>query len=45
MKNEILVWLSDIHRALDEIELFFPGGKIFEDFNNDIKHKGLLSVI
>jgi len=37
MKNDILVWLSDINRAIDEIELFFPEGKIYEDFNKDIK--------
>lgn len=37
MKNDILVWLSDILRAINEIELFFPNEKNFEKFKKDIK--------
>ncbi|MBX7095870.1 MAG: DUF86 domain-containing protein [Flavobacteriales bacterium] len=39
MAKEIKVWLLDIKQALDEIHLFLPEKKIFQDFQNDLKSK------
>jgi uncharacterized protein with HEPN domain len=37
MEKEIKVWLSDILRAISEINTFLPEQKIFQVFRDDLK--------
>jgi uncharacterized protein with HEPN domain len=39
MQEEVRVWLSDINKAIDEIDSFLPGPRVFEEFQKDIKTK------
>ena len=39
MQEEVRVWLSDINKAIDEIESFLPGPRVFEEFQRDLKTK------
>lgn len=37
MKEEVKVWLEDIEKAIDEINLFLPESRNFLDFQKDLK--------
>jgi uncharacterized protein with HEPN domain len=39
MEIEINVWLEDIKRSIEEINLFVPGKRNFTAFSNDLKTK------
>ena len=39
MQEEIHTWLTDISRAIEEIESFLPEKRDFFDFQNDLKTK------
>ena len=39
MDKEVKVWLSDIARAISEINQFLPNQKDFEQFQDDLKTK------
>ena len=39
MKHEILAWLEDIKRSIDEIYEFLPEDQDFSEFDNDLKTK------
>ncbi|MEL7118695.1 MAG: HepT-like ribonuclease domain-containing protein [Bacteroidota bacterium] len=39
MTTEILSWLHDILKAIDEIDAFIIGIDLFEDFRDDLKTK------
>ena len=37
MKEEVKVWLDDIEKAIEEINLFLPESRNFLDFQKDLK--------
>lgn len=37
MKEEVKVWLEDIEKAIEEINLFLPESRNFLDFQKDLK--------
>ncbi len=37
MEKKILIWLEDIHQAIDEIEEFLPEKRDFFTFKKDLK--------
>lgn len=39
MAKEIKIWLSDIQQAINEIDLFLPEKKMFQEFQKDLKAK------
>ena len=39
MTTEILSWLHDILKAIDEVDTFIKGIDLFEDFREDLKTK------
>jgi uncharacterized protein with HEPN domain len=39
MDNYIYAWLYDIKTSIEEIESYFPTGKIFQHYHEDLKTK------
>ena len=39
MQEEIIAWLSDIEKAIDEIDSFLPTPRVFSAFQSDLKTK------
>jgi uncharacterized protein with HEPN domain len=39
MKDEIRIWLTDIERAIQEINSFLPNRRNFNEFKTDLKTK------
>ena len=40
MDNDLRAWLFDINSAIEEIDSYFPEGKMkFDDYKNDLKTK------
>ncbi len=39
MENDIKTWLEDIRNAINEIEHFLSGKKLFSEFQRDLKTK------
>lgn len=39
MKNNVKIWLSDIQKAIDEVNNFMSGIENYEDFKTDLKTK------
>jgi uncharacterized protein with HEPN domain len=39
MDDYIYAWLFDIKTSIDEIESYFPNGKVFQYYHEDIKTK------
>lgn len=37
MDNYINAWLFDINSSIEEIECYFPEGKVFNDYQKDTK--------
>lgn len=39
MKNNVKIWLSDMQKAIDEVNNFMSGIENYEDFKTDLKTK------
>lgn len=39
MDDYIYAWLFDIKTSIEEIESYFPNGKVFQQYQNDLKTK------
>jgi len=39
MQEEIIAWLNDIEKAIEEINSFLPSPRLFSSFQSDLKTK------
>jgi uncharacterized protein with HEPN domain len=39
MDDYIYAWLFDIKTSIEEIESYFPNGKVFQQYQDDLKTK------
>lgn len=39
MDDYIYAWLYDIKTSIEEIESYFPNGKVFQQYQGDLKTK------